>query len=123
MPTFTELRVWREAYNLSLSVFRATEAFPKSQLYCLTSQMQRAAISVGANIAEGQKRHTRKDFSNFLSMAEGSLAEVQHYLMLSHDLEFLNDSSYEALMSQSEQVEKMLFALQRSLLAQSPRPR
>ena len=69
MPTFTDLRVWDLAYKLSLAVYRVTKSFPKDELYGLTSQMRRSAVSVGANIAEGQKRHTRKDFANFVTMS------------------------------------------------------
>ena len=115
MPTFTELRVWDLAYKLSLAVYRVTQSFPKHELYGLTSQMRRSAVSVGANIAEGQKRQTRRDFASFITIAEGSLAELQHYLMLAHDLEFIDNETYDTLCSQSGEVEKMLVGLQKSL--------
>jgi four helix bundle protein len=77
--------------------------------------MRRAAVSVGANIAEGQRRKTKKDFSNFLVIAEGSLAEVQHYLLLARDLEFIDEAKFNELNAQAAVVEKMLVGLQRSM--------
>ena len=118
MPTFTDLRVWDLAYKLSLAVYKATKAFPKEEIYGLTSQMRRSAVSVGANIAEGQKRRTRKDFANFVTTAEGSLAELQHYFMLARDLSLIDQQTYSDLWAQSCEVEKMLCGLQRSLRSQ-----
>ena len=115
MPTFEGLRVWQEAYKLSLMAYRATGKFPAAERYGLTAQMRRAAVSVGANIAEGQRRKTKKDFSNFLVIAEGSLAEVQHYLLLARDLEFIDEGKFRELHEQAGVVEKMLVGLERSL--------
>jgi four helix bundle protein len=115
MPTFTGLRVWKEAYELSLQVYRQTADFPPDERYGLTSQMRRAAVSVGANVAEGQKRRTRKDFRSFVTVAEGSLAELQHYLLLGHDLGYLSQASFEALCEQAATVERMLVGLSRTL--------
>jgi four helix bundle protein len=118
MPTFGDLRVWDLAYKMSLAVYRVTRSFPKEELYGLTSQMRRSAVSVGANIAEGQKRRTRKDVANFVTISEGSLAELQHYLMLARDLDLIDDDTYGNLCGQSNEVEKMLVGLQRSLRSQ-----
>ena len=119
MPLFCELRVWKAAYKLSLIVYKATAGFPKSETYGLTSQIRRAVVSVGANIAEGQRRRTSKDFGNFLAVAEGSLAELQHCLMLAKDLSFLDEDNYQSIAKEADSVEKMLVRLQQSLKKQS----
>ena len=78
---FQELLVWRQAMNLARDCYFLTKSLPKEDLYGLTSQLRRAAISVPANIAEGNGRKTRKDYVNFLRIAQGSLREVQTYLL------------------------------------------
>lgn len=115
MPTFTRLRVWKLAYQMSLDVYRATKEYPKHELYGLISQMRRAAVGVGANIAEGQKHRTRRDFSRFITDAEGSVAELQHYLILSRQLGYLSPEDHHLLTQQTGDLERMLFGLQRNL--------
>lgn len=115
MPTFTSLFVWQRAYQLSLSVYHATRGFPREELYGLTSQLRRAAVSIGANIAEGQKRKSPREFSNFLSIAEGSLAETQHFLMLARDLGYLPSEQCQPLDELASEVERMLVVLQRRI--------
>jgi four helix bundle protein len=115
MPQFTQLRVWKEAFELSLRVYRATRQFPDEERYGLTSQMRRAATSVGANVAEGQKRGTDKDFRSFVVIAEGSLAELQHFCLLSRELGYLAGTDYDAVWAQSVEVEKMLQGLRTRL--------
>ncbi len=85
MRHFTELRVWQSAHILAMDVFRLTRTFPKDQAFGITSQLQRAALSVPTNIAEGAKRESPREFARFLNIAEGSLAEVQYLLMASRE--------------------------------------
>ena len=81
---FKKLIVWNKAYDLALGVYKKTKEFPKDELYGLTSQLRRASLSVSANIAEGYDRQHRKEYLHYLSIARGSLSEVETYLKLSH---------------------------------------
>ena len=96
-----------------LSVYRFTEHFPSKELYGLTSQLRRAAVSIPANIAEGFKKRGKLDKARFLNIAQGSLEECRYYLILSRDLNYGDDS---ALLSLSEEVSKLLEAYARSIL-------
>ena len=86
--TFEDLVVWQKAHQLVLAIYRLTKNFPKEEIFGLTSQFRRAAISVAANIAEGFKRATIPDKLRHLNIAQGSLEEVRYYLILSHDLKY-----------------------------------
>ncbi|MEN6549242.1 MAG: four helix bundle protein [Armatimonadia bacterium] len=117
MPRFEDLRVFSHAYELTLLVYQKTESFPKREIYALTSQMRRAAMSVGANIAEGQRRRTPRDFANFIAMSEGSLAELQFYIRLARDLGFLDETDHDLLAEKSSVAERMLAGLHTALRA------
>jgi four helix bundle protein len=104
---FEDLIVWQKAHQFVLAVYRFTESFPKSELYGLTSQLRRAAVSIPANIAEGFKKKGRADKARFMNIAQGSLEESRYYLILSRDLGY-GDSS--GLNSQLEEVNKLLEA-------------
>jgi four helix bundle protein len=110
---FQELLVWQKAHKFVLSVYRYSEPFPKSEIYSLTSQFRRAAISVPANIAEGFKKRTRVEKARFMNIAQGSLEECRYYLILAQDLKY-GDSS--VLILQLEEVSKMLAAYSSSIL-------
>ena len=85
---FQDLIVWQKAHQFVLSVYRITKAFPREEIYGLTSQFRRAAVSVPANIAEGFKKKGRPDKARFMNMAQGSLEECRYYLILTKDLEY-----------------------------------
>jgi four helix bundle protein len=84
---FQDLIVWQKAHQLVLSVYRYSESFPKNELYGLTSQLRRAAVSIPANIAEGFKKRTKPDKARYLNIAQGSLEESRYYLILAKDLD------------------------------------
>jgi four helix bundle protein len=84
--TFKDLLVWQKAHQLTLAVYRMTASFPKQETYGLTCQMQRASLSVAANIAEGFKRRGPADKARMLNIAQGSLEECRYYLILAEDL-------------------------------------
>jgi four helix bundle protein len=88
MPTtsLTQLDVWKKARLITLSIYRITEFFPRHQLYSLTAQMQRAAISIGTNIAEGYGRRAPRDKAHFYTVSKGSAEELLHCLIVSGDL-------------------------------------
>lgn len=85
---FTDLIVWQKSHEFVLEVYKYTQQFPKSELYGLTSQFRRAAVSIAANIAEGFKKRGKKDKVRFLNISQGSLEECRYFLILSKDLNY-----------------------------------
>ena len=111
MKDFKELKVWHKAHGLALAIYKATKDFPREELYGLTSQMRRAAVSISANIAEGCGRRSDGEFVRFLQIARGSASEVECHLLLARDLKFLNDSTYQDLDGKLTEVQRMLTSL------------
>jgi len=111
--SFQDLIVWQKAHQFVLSTYRFSSGFPKPEVYGLTSQLRRAAISIPANIAEGFKKRTSPDKLRFLNIAQGSLEECRYYLILAKDLEY-GDST--GLMSQLEEVSKVLISYCQSIV-------
>lgn len=112
--TYRDLLAWQKAKALAVDVYRATEGFPKSELFGLTSQMRRAAVSVASNIAEGQGRGSKPDFAKFLCMARGSLLELETQLEISKELAFGTTNDMKKL---SDDCYKLLGLLNRLLAA------
>lgn len=102
---FQELIVWQKAHQFVLLVYKYTESFPKSEVYGLSSQFRRAAVSIAANIAEGYKKKGKADKARFFNIAQGSLEECQYYLILSSDLGFGDASEKQSLL---DEVSRML---------------
>src|SRR5882672_9310429 len=94
---FQDLRVWNGAHAFSLAVYQATHRFPKDELYGLTSQLRRAAVSIELNIAEGSKRETTNDLCHFLNMSESSTEETKCLLLLARDLHYVDAAIYQSL--------------------------
>lgn len=117
MKDFRQLKVWEKAHHLAVEVYKATAAFPKEELYGLTSQLRRASVSIPTNIAEGCGRNTDADFARFLQIAMGSASETEYELILAYDLHFLPKDRFEALQSEVEEVKKMLASLLKTLRA------
>lgn len=92
MRDFRELKVWEKAHCLTLAVYRATTAFPRDEVYGLTSQIRRSCASIPANIAEGCGREGDAELARFLQIAMGSASELEYHLLLTRDLDFLNSS-------------------------------
>jgi len=111
--SFKNLEVWQSAMNLAEAAYAATTAFPKAELYGLTSQIRRAAVSVPVNIAEGSGRRTNADFSQFLHIAAGSLRELETCLLLAQRLGYLPDVA--ELLALVEKVGRMNTRLRQSL--------
>ena len=105
--SFQDLIVWQKAHAFVLNVYGWTESFPRSELYGLTSQLRRAAVSIPANIAEGFKKRGPKDKLRFLNIAQGSLEEARYYLILADDLGY---GCRQLLAKEVEQVSKLLEA-------------
>ncbi|MDX6269758.1 MAG: hypothetical protein QOD28_981 [Acidobacteriota bacterium] len=103
--TFQDLIVWQKAHEFVLSVYRLSKSFPREELYGLTSQFRRAAVSIPANIAEGFKKKGCSDKARFMNIAQGSLEECRYYLILSNDLGY---GDTKQLVRQLEEVSKLL---------------
>ena len=111
MQRFTELEVWRRSHQFALATYRLTATLPRSEQFGIVAQLRRAAVSVSANIAEGAKRLSSKDYERFLNIAEGSLAECQCLLLLSRDLGFAPPESAAALLGQAAAIALKLHRL------------
>ena len=113
LESYRDLEVWKISMQLAREVYQITEGMPKHEVYGLTSQIRRASVSVPANIAEGYGRNHRKEYVQFLGVANGSLKELETLLLLAHDLNYLNDIT--KLMSLCESVGRLLTRLRQSL--------
>ena len=103
--SFEDIDIWKKAHQFVLDVYRLTESFPKHELFCLTSQLRRAAISIPANFAEGFRKVSKRDKVRFYNIAIGSLEECRYYLRLSEDLSY---GETDQLRRQLEEISKML---------------
>ncbi len=117
---YQDLVVWQKAMDLAEEIFKITNRFPDSQRYVLTAQMQRCALSVPSNIAEGRSRHSENDFIYHLNIARGSLAEVETQVILSHRLTFMDDITKQKILLLIAEIRKMLFGLRDSLKQLKP---
>lgn len=111
LQSFTELKAWQEGRRLASLVYRVTEKFPKSELFGLTNQMRRAAVSVSSNIAEGFGRASLKEKVQFYVIARGSILELQSRLFIASDLKFLSSQDQIFLVEQAEMTSKLLNGL------------
>jgi four helix bundle protein len=111
MRNFKELKVWSAAYQLTLSLYQATQQFPKQELFGLTSQIRRCSSSIGANLAEGCGRQGDGEMGRFIQIAMGSASELEYHLLLARDLKFLATPEHETLQSSLTGIRKMLASL------------
>lgn len=114
---FHNLKVWQKAHELVLALYEATGHFPQAEVYGLTSQMRRAAVSIPSNIAEGCGREGEAEFGRFLQIALGSASELQYHLILARDLQYLSGRDHDRLEAHLLEVKKMLASLVRKLIA------
>ena len=117
MKDFRKLEIWQKSYQLSLDVYKATKTFPKDEMFGLTSQMRRAAVSIPSNIAEGCGRDGDAELARFLSIAMGSASELECQLQMSHDLDMLVDDQYEAINTKLLELKRQLNAFLQKLKA------
>ena len=115
MKDFRQLKVWEKAHRLVLFVYRLTARFPSEEKYGLTSQLRRSSASIAANIAEASGRGGDGDFHRFLAVAMGSAREVEYFLLLAHDLGFVDSASYQRADGDVAEVLRMLASLIRKV--------
>lgn len=106
--SFKDLRVWQDAVRFTVDVYKATTSFPRYELYGLTQQVRRAAVSVPSNIAEGKGHRSNREFGNYLLHARGSLLEVQTQIMIARELEYLPNETAQRLLSASDGIGRSL---------------
>ena len=114
---FRELKVWQQAHQLTLAVYRTTAAFPRDELYGLTRQLRRSCSSIAANLAEGCGRNGDAEFGRFCSIAMGSASELEYHLLLARDLKLINPKDHEELAQRATELKRMLTALLQKLNA------
>ncbi len=115
VKSYRDLKVWQQAFSLSVAAYRHTRKFPTSELYGLTSQLRRAAVSIPANIAEGYGRRTTSDFLRSLYIAYGSICELETHILLAGNLGFLADKQVNELLQSLGDVDRLCKALIKSL--------
>jgi four helix bundle protein len=122
MIAHERLEAWRWAHRLALEVYNATDRWPRSEMYGLTSQARRAAISVPANIAEGAAKHGPREFARFLNISLGSLAELSYLLVFSRDRGLCDEAEWRVLESLRDQTGKLVYGLYRRVRRAGPIP-
>jgi four helix bundle protein len=122
MIAHERLEAWKWAHRLALEVYAATDRWPQREMYGLTSQARRAAISIPANIAEGAAKHGPREFARFLSISLGSLAELSYLLRFSRDRGLCDEAQWRALESLRDQTGKLVYGLYRHVRRVEPTP-
>jgi len=115
MKDFRDLHVWERSHALTLALYATTTDFPRTELYGLTSQIRRCAVSIGANIAEGCGKRGNNEFQRFLQIAAGSASELDYELLLAKDLGYLTIPNYSRIADELSQIRRMLSALLRKV--------
>jgi four helix bundle protein len=108
--------VFQKAHQFVLDVYRCTRDFPEFEKYGLSSQFQRAAVSIPANIAEGSKKISKADKLRFMNISQGSLEECRYYILLSKDLKYISEESYYSMTAEIEEVSKLLNAFVQGII-------
>jgi four helix bundle protein len=116
------LRVWQKAHQMTLAIYQVSLSFPREELYGLTSQIRRAAISIPTNLAEGCGRDSQPELLRFTRIAMGSASELDYELLLAHDLNWLNDTNYQQLSDELASIRRMLSSFSRKIMSNLQNP-
>lgn len=111
MVDYRKYKVWQRSHNLVLEIYKITRSYPSSEQFNLVSQLNRAALSIPTNIAEGCGRQTQKEFVRFLYISSGSAHELEYLLMVSADLKFIDEKAKTFLSKEIDEIKKMLYSL------------
>lgn len=115
MNRYKELNVWKKSIDLVVEIYNSTSQFPDSEKFGLMSQINRAAVSIPSNIAEGSGRSSNKDFSKFLDYSNGSASELETQLIISEKLKFINNDELSKLSKEIADIQNMIYGLKKSL--------
>jgi four helix bundle protein len=111
MANFRQLEVWQKAHHATLDIYRLTRSFPQDERFGLVSQMRRAAVSIGSNLAEGRGRYGDAEFGRFVQIALGSAYELQYQSLVAKDVAYISATDYDSLNGNLEEICRMLWAL------------
>lgn len=117
MKDYRNLKVWERSHRVALKIYHITKVFPKEELYNLTSQLRRSALSIPTNIAEGSGKFTNTDFANFLQIALGSAHEVEYLILFSYELKFLTGEDFKSMSGEIGEIKAMLISLIKKIRA------
>jgi len=110
MINYNSLQFWEKTHKLIIEIYSVTRNFPREEIFSLTNQMRRAAVSIGSNIAEGSGKSSKLDFLRYLEVSLASANELDYQLLISRDLSYIKDDKYQLLSSQTKEVKKMIYA-------------
>ncbi|WP_084503106.1 four helix bundle protein [Desulfatirhabdium butyrativorans] len=115
VKSYRDLDVWQKSMDLVVACYRITDIFPKKEIYGLSSQLQRAAVSLSANIAKGHQRQHSREFLQFLSIASGSLAGLETHLQIAHRLGYIDEKQIEKLFEKTSEIGRTINGLRKSI--------
>jgi four helix bundle protein len=115
MNNYKELKIWQKSVDLAVRIYEITKDFPREELYGLTSQIRRSAVSIPSNIAEGARRNTNKDFNNFLGISNGSSCELETQLIISQRVNFMEQAILESIQQDIIEIQKMNWSLKKTI--------
>ena len=115
IKTYRDLLVWQKSMDLVTEIYRLSKSFPQDELYGLSAQIRRSAVSVPTNIAEGYGRQSKQDYLRFLKMASGSLYELQTQIEISQKLSYISKDDYEVIFNRAKEIERMLSSMIRKV--------
>ena len=116
MNRFKELLVWQKAVEMSISIYQITDNFPAKEVYGLTSQLRRSAVSIPSNLAEGAGRNKPREFVNFIGIALGSAFELETQLIIAQKVGLINEIDFSEIIKQLVEIQNMLYGLKKSLI-------
>lgn len=120
IQSFTDLKAWQEGHKFVLQIYKATDTFPKTEIFGLTSQLRRASVSVTSNIAEGFSRKSQKEKIRFYYIALASLTETQNQILIAKDIQYLNKNHFDNLAEKTVTIAKLINGLLRSIQSRTP---
>lgn len=113
--SYKNLKIWQKGLNLTKRIYFFTKNFPKEEIYALTNQLRRCSISIPSNIAEGSRRSSNKEFSNFILIARGSLAELETQMILAESFGYIHKEEMNDLLDEINELDKMIFSFHKKL--------
>lgn len=116
MHDYKKLKIWENSIDLAVDIYKLTQLFPKEELYNLTSQIRRSAVSVPSNIAEGAGRNSNKEFLNFLSIANGSCSELDTQLTIANRLNFVSSEDFIEFQNKIYHIQRMNYNLREKMI-------
>jgi four helix bundle protein len=115
MKNYREMRVWEKAHGVAVRIYEITQSFPNSELYGLTSQLRRAAVSIAANLAEGCGKSSDSEFGRYVDIASGSASEADYLVLLAKDLGYISPDAYGGISEEITAIRKMLTSLKKAV--------